>query len=144
MSLRPCLICSRRGRLDIACDAGVREESYDMEDMKRPKAPPSAKPMTPDMTDLPRQDSMAPCIARTICASCSFIPAVEEFLPAPPGNVDMVQAVWRDAGWLLTWKMEELALESGGKVGFNANFLFGTFASRLPTRTCIKKHSSVG
>lgn len=68
--------CGARGTGDGAGEGGVVahlikiisltlrvvELGRHTEDMNSPNAPPSAKPITPDMMDFPTQDSIAPCI----------------------------------------------------------------------------------
>jgi hypothetical protein len=61
--------------------------------MKRPKAPPRAKPMPPAMMDLARQDSMPACICGLVSLPC-YVSACE----CESYHLDRLLLVVADAG----------------------------------------------
>jgi hypothetical protein len=68
---KPCRICCRNGKDCIPAAVGFvdRGVSYCIEAMKRPNAPPRAKPITPDITVFPGQDS----ITVDICGKAFYV-----------------------------------------------------------------------
>ena len=63
-----CIYCERSVRWKTRRDFGERKETR-TDAMNNPKAPPSAKPITPDTAVLPGQDSISFCICQETIVS---------------------------------------------------------------------------
>lgn len=87
ISFNPVLNCCFHGREVSACPWGDRGVSYAIEDMKRPKAPPRAKPAPPDRIDFARHDSMPACIWMTLASMCRKRKLSKKCIPSSPSSV---------------------------------------------------------
>ena len=96
----------------------VRGEGRRTDAMKSPKAPPSAKPITPETAVLPGQDSMSICICdvRVSLSSCILLPVRIDPSFLPPLLGRPITEASKEKATSIDWKGRERTLRTAAIV----------------------------